>query len=69
MTLHQIAEACGGKLLRGDGGALAGAVTIDSRQAKAGDLFVAIKGERFDGHDYLAEAAARARTSMRQVMA
>jgi len=59
MTLHQIAEACGGKLLRGDGGALAGAVTIDSRQAKAGDLFVAIKGERFDGHDFLAEVAAR----------
>ena len=34
-------------------------VVIDTRQVKAGDMFVAIKGERVDGHDYLADAAAR----------
>jgi UDP-N-acetylmuramoyl-tripeptide--D-alanyl-D-alanine ligase len=34
-------------------------VTIDSRKVKAGDLFVAFKGERVDGHDYLADAKAR----------
>ncbi|MBI3194157.1 MAG: UDP-N-acetylmuramoyl-tripeptide--D-alanyl-D-alanine ligase, partial [Ignavibacteriae bacterium] len=28
-------------------------VTIDSRLVKKGDVFVAIKGERFDGHDFL----------------
>lgn len=33
-------------------------VCIDSRQVKAGALFVAIKGERFDGHDYVADAVA-----------
>ncbi len=32
-------------------------VSIDSRTAKPGDLFVAIKGDRYDGHDYLAKAA------------
>jgi UDP-N-acetylmuramoyl-tripeptide--D-alanyl-D-alanine ligase len=32
-------------------------VTIDSRTAHPGDLFVAIKGENFDGHDYLLAAA------------
>ena len=32
---------------------------IDTRKVVPGDLFVAIKGERTDGHDYLAEAAAR----------
>jgi UDP-N-acetylmuramoyl-tripeptide--D-alanyl-D-alanine ligase len=32
---------------------------IDSRKIKAGDLFVALKGERVDGHDYLADAKAR----------
>ena len=34
-------------------------VAIDTRKLQPGDLFVAIKGERVDGHDYLAEAAAR----------
>jgi UDP-N-acetylmuramyl pentapeptide synthase len=34
-------------------------VAIDTRKVVPGDLFVAIKGERADGHDYLADAAAR----------
>jgi UDP-N-acetylmuramoyl-tripeptide--D-alanyl-D-alanine ligase len=34
-------------------------VAIDTRQLQPGDLFVAIRGERVDGHDYLAQAAAR----------
>lgn len=34
-------------------------VEIDSRKVQAGDLFVAIKGENFDGHDYVADAFAR----------
>ncbi len=32
-------------------------VCTDSRQAQAGDLFFAIKGPRFDGHDFVAEVA------------
>ncbi|MCI5049162.1 MAG: UDP-N-acetylmuramoyl-tripeptide--D-alanyl-D-alanine ligase [Rickettsiales bacterium] len=31
-------------------------VTIDSRTVKEGDLFVALKGDRFDGHDYVNDA-------------
>lgn len=31
-------------------------VCIDSRQVQPGDLFVAIKGERYDGHDFVAHA-------------
>jgi UDP-N-acetylmuramoyl-tripeptide--D-alanyl-D-alanine ligase len=34
-------------------------VTTDSRQLQAGDLFVALKGERFDGHDFVAQAFER----------
>jgi len=36
-----------------------GGVSTDSRTTRAGDLFVAIPGERFDGHDFVAEAARR----------
>jgi UDP-N-acetylmuramoyl-tripeptide--D-alanyl-D-alanine ligase len=34
-------------------------VAIDTRQLKPGNLFVAIKGERVDGHDFVADAMAR----------
>ncbi len=34
-------------------------VAVDSRRVRAGDLFVAIRGARVDGHDYAREAAAR----------
>ncbi len=34
-------------------------VSIDSRTIKAGELFVAIKGDRFDGHDFVPEAIKR----------
>lgn len=33
-------------------------VTTDSRQLQPGDLFVALRGDRFDGHDFLAKAVA-----------
>ena len=32
-------------------------VCTDSRQAQAGDLFFALAGDKFDGHDFLAEVA------------
>ncbi|MEQ1789483.1 MAG: UDP-N-acetylmuramoyl-tripeptide--D-alanyl-D-alanine ligase [Rickettsiales bacterium] len=34
-------------------------VEIDSRKVQAGDLFVAVKGDNFDGHDYVADAFAK----------
>jgi UDP-N-acetylmuramoyl-tripeptide--D-alanyl-D-alanine ligase len=35
------------------------AVSTDSRTLQPGDLFIAIKGERFDGHQFIGEALAR----------
>ncbi|TPG11806.1 UDP-N-acetylmuramoyl-tripeptide--D-alanyl-D-alanine ligase [Rhodanobacter glycinis] len=62
MRLGAIAMWTHGRLL-GSGAELADTeitgVAIDTRKLQSGDLFVAIKGERVDGHDYLAEAAAR----------
>jgi UDP-N-acetylmuramoyl-tripeptide--D-alanyl-D-alanine ligase len=57
MSLSAIAVWTHGRLLGND--AEVTGVGIDTRTLKPGDLFVAIKGERTDGHDYLAEAAAR----------
>jgi UDP-N-acetylmuramoyl-tripeptide--D-alanyl-D-alanine ligase len=54
-----IAEATGGRVTRGDPATAIGRIAIDSRTLAAGDFFVAIRGERFDGHDFIAEAVAR----------
>lgn len=55
MTLEAIANAVGGKLYNGEGyeEVKAKGVVIDSRQVKEGYLFIAIKGERVDGHDFI----------------
>ncbi len=34
-------------------------ILTDSRQAKAGDAFLALKGDRFDAHDFVAQVAAQ----------
>jgi UDP-N-acetylmuramoyl-tripeptide--D-alanyl-D-alanine ligase len=47
------AEATGGKA---QGTWQASRVEIDSRRIQPGDLFVAIKGENFDGHQFVADA-------------
>jgi UDP-N-acetylmuramoyl-tripeptide--D-alanyl-D-alanine ligase len=57
--LKFVAEACAAELRRGSGVTPVERVCTDSRQAQAGDVFFAIKGERFDGHDFVNEVAAR----------
>jgi UDP-N-acetylmuramoyl-tripeptide--D-alanyl-D-alanine ligase len=57
--LHYFATACGGELRTGSPTAPVRRVLTDSRLVGAGDLFVALHGERFDAHDFLAEVAAR----------
>ena len=55
--LSQIAAWAGGRLAGGDPARVITTVTSDSRALKSGELFIAICGEKFDGHDFLAEAA------------
>ncbi|MGB8369205.1 MAG: UDP-N-acetylmuramoyl-tripeptide--D-alanyl-D-alanine ligase [Limisphaerales bacterium] len=58
-SLKFVADACAAELRRGSAETAVQRVGIDSRQAQPGDLFFAIKGERFDGHDFLNEVAAK----------
>ncbi|MDT7641502.1 MAG: UDP-N-acetylmuramoyl-tripeptide--D-alanyl-D-alanine ligase, partial [Pseudonocardiales bacterium] len=59
MTLAEVAEAVGGRLHRATGEELvSGPVEFDSRAIAKGGLFVALPGERVDGHDYAAGAHA-----------
>jgi UDP-N-acetylmuramoyl-tripeptide--D-alanyl-D-alanine ligase len=60
LTLADVAAVVGGRLHRASGTELVtGGVEFDSRESGPGDLFVAVPGERVDGHDF-AEAAVRA---------
>ncbi len=64
LTLHEIAASCGGELARGAPEVEVLRVGIDSRAVQPGDLFLAVRGERFDGHEFMAEAARRGATAL-----
>ncbi|MGH8518399.1 MAG: Mur ligase family protein, partial [Panacagrimonas sp.] len=53
--LSWFAQAMGAPLSGSDGSV--GRVVTDSRHIRAGDLFVALRGDRFDGHDFAIGAA------------
>jgi UDP-N-acetylmuramoyl-tripeptide--D-alanyl-D-alanine ligase len=56
-SLNKFVNACAGKLLKGSETVSVSRVSTDSRQTRAGDLFIALRGERFDGHEFLETAA------------
>jgi UDP-N-acetylmuramoyl-tripeptide--D-alanyl-D-alanine ligase len=58
LKLGDVLEALSGKRPSGGEQDVTGAVH-DSRQAQTGNLFVALKGEHTDGHDFVAEAFAK----------
>jgi UDP-N-acetylmuramoyl-tripeptide--D-alanyl-D-alanine ligase len=55
-SLKFVATACAGEQFGSSPELLISHVCSDSRQARPGDLFFALQGERFDGHDFLPEA-------------
>ena len=59
LSILQITELAGAKLDQGDGQSSVERIGTDSRTIKKGELFVALRGENFDGHKFV-EAAAKA---------
>jgi UDP-N-acetylmuramoyl-tripeptide--D-alanyl-D-alanine ligase len=58
LSLNQISQWLREVQLHGDGNLMIQRVNTDSRTCQAGDLFVALKGERFDANDFLSQVAA-----------
>ncbi len=56
LKLSEILKATRGRLTQGSSSRTVKGVSIDSRKIKKGSLFIAIRGEKFDGHDFIDEA-------------
>ena len=59
LSLREAATLIPGASVLGDENATFERIATDSRTAGPGDLFVALKGDRFDAHDFLGEVANR----------
>ena len=64
LSLFELADMCGGTL-QGIDAESAQSVAIerverDSRQAASGDLFVALRGEHFDAHEFVPDVVGKA---------
>jgi UDP-N-acetylmuramoyl-tripeptide--D-alanyl-D-alanine ligase len=59
LTAGHVAAAAGGRLVHGREDEEIENISIDSRTVAAGDFFIAIRGERFDGHRFVSEAFQR----------
>ena len=57
--VDEIVDATGGRLVAGPPEADAGTVCTDTRLLARAQTFLALRGERFDGHDFLADAVGR----------
>ena len=57
LTLSQIADLAGASLQSGDQTLVISNISTDSRTLKPGELFVALRGENFDAHDFIESAA------------
>lgn len=60
LTFRQIAEMTGGEVVQNPD-AVASSVVIDSREVKPDSVFFAIKGDRLDGHQFVAQSLQTAR--------
>ncbi len=59
VTVTQLAQWCSGKLLKTSEWSAVDDVVTDSRFAHHGCAFVALRGERFDGHQFIPDAISR----------
>ena len=56
ITAQQLCDAVGGTLLAGDAALPVSGLSTDSRAIAENDVFVPLKGDNFEGHDYIEKA-------------
>lgn len=56
LKVGEILKATGGRLIQGDLKGEISGISTDSRKIKKDDLFIALKGPRYDGQDFIQEA-------------
>ena len=59
LSLRKIAEFAQGSLTAGDAALIVSKISTDSRTLEPGDLFVPLRGENFDGHEFVERASER----------
>jgi UDP-N-acetylmuramoyl-tripeptide--D-alanyl-D-alanine ligase len=59
LSIETVLKATGGALVQGDSQTSFAGVSTDSRSIRPGELFFALRGERFDGHQFIGEALKR----------
>ncbi|HWV45861.1 MAG TPA: UDP-N-acetylmuramoyl-tripeptide--D-alanyl-D-alanine ligase [Nitrospira sp.] len=62
-TVEELREVVGAKILAGEGTGWTRhcirRISLDTRSLRPGDLFLALRGDRFDGHDFVTTALSR----------
>ena len=58
-TLEEVARLSGGRRIKGDPSLPVERLHTDTRTLAAGDCFVALRGDRFDGHEFVGEVRER----------
>ncbi|KXZ39546.1 UDP-N-acetylmuramoyl-tripeptide--D-alanyl-D-alanine ligase [Alkalithermobacter thermoalcaliphilus JW-YL-7 = DSM 7308] len=56
ISIEEIVIATNGELIKGNGKDLVNNISIDSRKTKKKDMYIALIGEKFDGHDFIKDA-------------
>ena len=59
LTVGWVAAAVAGRIVSGDPAQVVGNITTDSRTVQEGDLFIALRGARFDGHTFVDDVLKR----------
>ena len=59
MTIGELARSVAAQAVNGDVRITFGGVSTDTRSLEAGDLFVALRGDRFDAHEFIGRAVER----------
>lgn len=64
ITAEEIASSINGRIISGDRRTVFYGLSSDSRKIKEGEIFIALRGDRFDGHDFIPEVIKKGATGV-----